>query len=67
MKYIGKITVKFASFFNSLPMKYVELRCERAFSVSYKAVSFVDVTKFACELLEFKRPLYVILNGVKNY
>ena len=30
-----------------------ELRCERAFSESYIAVSFVDVTKFASDSLEF--------------
>ena len=32
---------------------YVVLRCERAFSKLYMAVSLVDVTKFACESLEF--------------
>ena len=36
-----------------IPILYVELRCERAFSELYMAVSFVDVTKFACESLEF--------------
>ena len=29
-------------------------------------VSLVDATKFACESLEFQRPLYLISNGVKN-
>ena len=38
---------------NGIPILYVELRCERAFSESHMAVSFVDVTKFACESLEF--------------
>ena len=36
-----------------LILQYVELRCERVFSKPYMAVSFVDVTKFAPELLEF--------------
>ena len=49
-----------------IPTQYVELRCERAFSESYMAVSLVDVTKLAYESLEFSRPLYVISNGVKN-
>ena len=44
-------------------MLYVELRCERAFSESYMAVSLVDVTKFACESLEFSRHLHVISNA----
>ena len=35
--------------------------------MQYVAVSLVDVTKIACELLEFSRPLSVISNGVKNY
>ena len=43
-----------------IPILYVELRCERAFSESYMAVSLVDVTKFACESQEFYRPFYVI-------
>ena len=43
-----------------IPILYVDLQCERAFSESYMAVSFVDVTKFACESLEFKRPLYML-------
>ena len=49
-----------------IPILYVELRCEIAFSESYMAVSLVDITKLACESLEFQRPLYVISNGVKN-
>ena len=36
-----------------VPMRYVELQCERAFSESYMAVSFVDETKLACKSLEF--------------
>ena len=51
---------------NSIPVLYVELRCERAFIESYMAVSLFEATKFACEWLEFLRPLYVISNGVKN-
>ena len=43
-------------------IRYVELQCERAYSESYMAVSVVDVTKFARELLQFQRPLYVISN-----
>ena len=38
---------------SGIPILYVELRCERPFSESYVAVCFVDVTKFACESLEF--------------
>ena len=36
-----------------IPILYVKLRGERVFSESYMAESFVDVTKFACESLEF--------------
>ena len=36
-----------------IPILYIELRCERAFSESCMAVSFVDVTKFASKSLEF--------------
>ena len=36
-----------------MPILYVKLRFEREFSESYMAVSFVDVTKFACESLKF--------------
>ena len=43
-----------------------QIRCERAFSESFMAASLVDVTKFACQSLEFQRSLYVISNGVKN-
>ena len=51
----------------SIPIVYVELQCDRAFSQSYMAVSFIDIiTKLACEALEFQRPLYVVSNGVKN-
>ena len=45
---------------------YAELRCERTFSESYIAVGLVDVTKIACNSLEFSRLLYVISNGMKN-
>ena len=36
-----------------VPMQYVELRCERAFSELYMAVSFVDETKLVCKSPEF--------------
>ena len=36
-----------------IPILYVKLRYERAFSESCMAVSFGDVTKFAFELQEF--------------
>ena len=36
-----------------IPILYVESRCEKASSESFKAVSLADVTKFARELLEF--------------
>ena len=50
----------------AIPTQYVELRCDRAFSESYMAVSLVNVTKLAYESLEVLRPLYVISSGVKN-
>ena len=51
-----------------IPILFGELQCKRAFLELYVAVSFVDVTKFAFELLVIYRPLYVISfsNGVKN-
>ena len=49
-----------------IPILHVELLCERAFSELYIAVSCVDVTKFFCESQEFRRPLCVLSNGVKN-
>ena len=49
-----------------IPILYVEWQCDRAFSESYTALSFVEVTNFACESLEFYRPLYVISNEVTN-